>query len=54
MRDQKYVSDKTAFLIESAVTDKAINMPSSLRDNIRASILKSMITAIMAWNSKKV
>jgi transcriptional regulator CtsR len=51
--DQEYITQETAYLMKSAVTDKAIGIPSSLRDNIRASILRSMITAVMAWDSRK-
>lgn len=52
MMEQEYITQKIAYLIKSAVSDKAIGMPSSLRDNIRASIMKSMITAMMAWDSR--
>lgn len=48
------ISEKNAYLMKSAVTDKAIIIPTNLKDNIRAGILKSMITAIMMWNSKEV
>lgn len=53
MMEQNYISQKSAFLLKSAVTNKAIGIPSNLKDNIRASILKSMITAVMAWDSRK-
>ncbi|HHT65903.1 MAG: CtsR family transcriptional regulator [Caldicoprobacterales bacterium] len=52
MKEQEYITQKTAYLMKSAVLDKAIGMPSSLKDNIRAGILKSMITAILAWDSR--
>jgi transcriptional regulator CtsR len=54
MADQGYISIKAAYLMKSAVTDKAIAIPSSLKDGIRASILKSMITAVMAFDEKDV
>ena len=54
MADQRYISQKTAYLMKSAVTDKAIAIPSTLKDGIRASILKSMITAVMAFDEKNV
>ncbi len=53
MMEQNYISQKAAYLLKSAVTDKAIGIPSNLKDNIRASILKSIITAILAWDSRK-
>lgn len=52
MADQDYISTKAAYLMKSAVTDKAIAIPSSLKDGIRASIMKSMVTAIMAFGDK--
>ncbi|HHY81203.1 MAG TPA: CtsR family transcriptional regulator [Clostridiales bacterium] len=54
MAEQNYISEMTAFLMKSAISDKAIAIPAALKDNIRASILKSMITAIMTWEGKKV
>ena len=54
MADQRYISQKTAYLMKSAVTDKAIAIPSTLKDGIRSSILKSMITAVMAFDEKNV
>ena len=50
--EQGDISEQNAYLMKSAITDKAISIPSNLRDSIRASILKSMITAIITWNSK--
>ena len=52
--EQKDVSPKSAYLMKAAVSDKAINIPSGIKDNIRAGILKSMITAILSWDSRKV
>ena len=52
--EQGDISEKSAYLMKSAITDKAIMIPTNLKDNIRAGILKSMITAIITWNSKKV
>ena len=54
MVNQEYISEKTAFLMKSAVTNKAIAIPSTIKDSIRASILKSMITAVMAFDEKNV
>ena len=50
--EQNYIAPKSAGLIKSAITDKAIGIPSTLKDTIRANILKSMITAVMAWQGK--
>ncbi len=54
MVNQEYISEKAAFLMKSAVTNKAIAIPSTIKDSIRASILKSMITAVMAFDEKNV
>jgi len=51
MAEREYIANKTAYLLKAAVSDKAIGIPSNLKDNIRANILKSMITAILTYNS---
>ena len=53
MKEQEYISEKAAYLLKAAISDKAIGIPANLKDNIRANILKSLITAIMAYDSKK-
>lgn len=52
MVDQDYISDRDSQLIKAAISDKAIAIPLKLKDSIRASILKSMITAILTLNEK--
>jgi transcriptional regulator CtsR len=54
MVEQECISKRTGFLMKSAITDKAISIPSSLKDGIRASIMKSMITALIALEGKAV
>ena len=54
MDEQGYVSSQIAHLMKSAVSDKAIAIPSTLKDGIRASVLKSMITAVMTFEEENV
>ena len=54
MDEQGYVSSRIAHLMKSAVSDKAIAIPSTLKDGIRASVLKSMITAVMTFEEENV
>lgn len=48
MRCQEFITDREARMMRAAISDKAIAIPSSIRDNLRASILKEMITAVMS------
>lgn len=50
MRNQGFISDRDTELMKAALTDKAISIPSSLKDGIRANVLKSMITALLAMD----
>ncbi|MFU0800045.1 MAG: CtsR family transcriptional regulator [Xylanivirga thermophila] len=51
MEEKEIVTPREAVLMKYALQDKAIALPSSLKDNIRAGILKSMLTAILAFQS---
>ena len=48
MQEQGHITAREAGLLKAAIQDKAIMIPASMKDNIRAGILKSMITALMA------
>jgi transcriptional regulator CtsR len=52
MQEQKHVTAREASLLKAAVRDKAIAVPASMKDNIRAGIFKSMITALMAFGDE--
>jgi len=47
MSEQDIISDREAVIIKAAITDKAIAVPASLKDMVRASILKAIITALL-------
>ena len=47
MGRQEFITEREARMMRAAITDKAIAIPSSIRDNLRSSILKAMITAVM-------
>lgn len=49
LEERQIISAREAFIIKAGLQNKAIGIPASLRDNIRASILKSMLTAILAF-----
>ena len=41
------IEEKQQKLMEAAISDKAIHIPSNIRDNLRASILKEMLLSIL-------
>lgn len=46
MREQQIVDEKGAHLIEAAVSDKALRLPYPLKDQVRASVMKSMVLTL--------
>jgi len=52
MVEQDFIIERDAYLMKSAILDKAIAIPSTLKDTIRANILKSILTAIIAFDGK--
>lgn len=49
LAERQIITSREAFIIKAGLQNKAIGIPASLRDNIRASVLKSMLTAILAF-----
>jgi len=41
------IDEKQGSLMLAAVSDKAINIPASIKDEVRAGILKQMVLAIL-------
>ena len=52
LNERKVITDREAKIMQAALWDKAIGIPSTLRDNIRANILKSMLTAVLAFQGQ--
>lgn len=48
LMEQEFISKRDGQLIRAAISDKAIAIPSTLKDNIRVGIFKSMLTTILA------
>ncbi len=53
MVEQNFISKRDAYIIKSAISDKAIAIPSTLKDGIRASIFKSILAALLSLDEKK-
>ncbi len=49
LQEREIITPREAAIIKAALQDKAISIPASLRDNIRASILKNILTSILAF-----
>jgi transcriptional regulator CtsR len=43
----EWIDEKTAKVLIAMTTDKAVNVPSSIKDNIRASVLKEGLLALL-------
>ncbi len=50
--EREIITPREAFIMKAAIDDKSIPIPASLRDNIRSSVLKSMLTAVLAFYEK--
>ncbi|HOB20444.1 MAG TPA: CtsR family transcriptional regulator [Candidatus Atribacteria bacterium] len=53
MVEQGFISKRDAYIINSAISDKAIAIPSTLKDGIRARIFKSILAALLSLDEKK-
>ena len=49
LQEREIITPREAAIIKAALQDKAISILASLRDNIRASILKNILTSILAF-----
>ncbi|NMA96348.1 MAG: CtsR family transcriptional regulator [Clostridiales bacterium] len=49
LRERQIITKREAQIIKAGLKNKAIGIPASLRENIRANILKSMLTAILTF-----
>jgi transcriptional regulator CtsR len=45
--EQDIITQREAIIMRAGLADKGIAIPSTLRDNVRASLLKAMLTAIL-------
>ncbi|HZK33930.1 MAG TPA: CtsR family transcriptional regulator [Bacillota bacterium] len=50
--EQEFVTKRDGQLMRAAISNKTIPIPSSLKDAIRAGVLKSMLTSILALDGK--
>ena len=47
LKETEIIEDRQAKIMMAAVSEKAIHIPSSIKDNVRASILKEMLLSIL-------
>lgn len=47
LKEMELIEEKQAKLMMAAVSEKAIHIPSSIKNNVRASILKEMLLSIL-------
>ncbi|MGI6705919.1 MAG: CtsR family transcriptional regulator [Clostridia bacterium] len=52
LEEQKIVTKREAALMKSAISDKAIAIPATLKDAIRAKVFKAMIISLIAHGDK--
>lgn len=53
MVNEDFIDRRDGYIMKGAILDKAIGLPSPLKEITRASIMKSMITEIMALGEKE-
>jgi transcriptional regulator CtsR len=47
MLDKGIITERESLIMKAAIQDKGIGIPTSLKDNVRASIMKAMLTTIL-------
>jgi len=51
IQEKGIINDREAAIMKSVLSDKAISIPSSLKENVRANILKAMLMTLLNLNS---
>lgn len=52
LREKGIINDSEAVIMTAAMNDKSIAVPSSIKNTVRANILKAMLTAILSLNRR--
>lgn len=52
LRDRNFVTEREACIMDAAISDRSINTPISIKNEVRANILKSMIITIFNLGRK--
>lgn len=53
LKEKDIITEREHILIKAAISDRSINTPMNIKDEVRANILKSMIIAIFNFDGRK-
>lgn len=53
LRENEFITHRESILMKSVVTDRAINTPIHIKDEVRANLLKNMIISIFNYDGGK-
>jgi len=51
IQERGIINDREALIMKSVLNDKVIAIPSTLKEHVRANILKAMLTSVLSMNS---
>lgn len=51
IQERGIINDREALIMKSVLNDKVIAIPSTLKEHVRANILKAMLTSVSSMNS---
>lgn len=53
LMDRNFVTERESYMMAAAISDQSINTPISIKDEVRANILKSMVITIFNYKGRK-
>ncbi|PAB57536.1 CtsR family transcriptional regulator [Anaeromicrobium sediminis] len=52
LRDKKFITDREAHIMTSAISDRSLITPMNIKDEVRANIIKGMIISLINFNGR--
>jgi transcriptional regulator of stress and heat shock response len=53
LKEKKHITDRESMIMTAAISDRSINTPINIKDQVRANILKSMIITIFNYTGRE-
>ncbi|QXM07273.1 CtsR family transcriptional regulator [Crassaminicella indica] len=53
LKEKKMITERESVLMKAAISDRSMNIPMNIKDEVRANLLKSMIISICNYNGRE-
>ena len=53
LKEKKFITDRESLIMMAAISDRSINTPVNIKDEVRANLLKSMIITIFNYKGRE-